>query len=171
MTWEGLKSSFTYTPVIGESLKRIIAKTISNSDLKPELLAEAFKVLNPIQLSKDANSFSKFNTAIKVRNQNQLANMVGAQLGDQQTLRAMAKVEANSTPMKPHAKGLLAGTKTAKPKINPETEIWVRFPGRMIALSKKVEGWVHFPNLGVTTVATDEWVHYPSIAQADNSLD
>ena len=171
MNWQGLKSSFTYTPVIGESQKRIIAKTISNSDLKPELLAEAFKVLNPMQLSKEANSVAKFNTAIKVPNQNQLANMVEAQLGDQQTLRAMAKVETNSAPMKPQPKGVLAGTKTARPKINPKTESWVRFPGRMIALSKKVEGWVHFTNLGVTSVATDEWFHYPSIAQADNSVD
>ena len=171
MNWEGLKSSFTYTPLIGESLERIIAKTMPNSDLKPELLAEAFKALNPMQLSKEANSVAKFNTAIKVPNQNQLANMVEAQLGDQQTLRAMAKVETNSAPMKPQAKGLLAGTKTATPKINPKTESWVRFPARMIALSKKVEGWVHFPNLGVTSVATADWVHYPSIAQVDNSVD
>jgi len=171
MNWEGLKSSFTYTPVIGESIERIIAKTMPNSDLKPELLAEAFKVLNPMQSSKEANSVAKFNTAIKVPNQNQLANMVEAQLGDQQTLRAMAKVETNSAPMKPQPKGVLAGTKTARPKINPKTESWVRFPGRMIALSKKVEGWVHFPNLGVTSVATAEWVHYPSIAQADKSVD
>ena len=171
MNWEGLKSSFTYTPVIGESLERIIAKTMPNSDLKPELLAEAFKALNPMQLSKEANSVAKFNTAIKVPNQNQLANMVEAQLGDQQTLRAMAKVEINSAPMKPQAKGLLAGTKTATPKINPKTESWVRFPARMIALSKKVEGWVHFPNLGITSVATADWVHYPSIAQVDNSVD
>ena len=167
MNWEGLKSSFTYTPVIGESLERIIAKTMPNSDLKPELLAEAFKALNPMQLSKEANSVAKFNTAIKVPNQNQLANMVEAQLGDQQTLRAMAKVETNSAPMKPQAKGLLAGTKTATPKINPKTESWVRFPARMIALSKKVEGWVHFPNLGVTSVATAEWVRYPSMANED----
>lgn len=171
VNWEGLKLSFTYTAVIGESLERIIAKTMPNSDLKPELLAEAFKALNPMQLSKEANSAAKFNTAIKVPNQNQLANMVEAQLGDQQTLRALTKVEANLAPMKPQAKGLLAGTKTATPKINPKTESWDRFPARMIALSKKVEGWVHFPNLGVTSVETAEWVHYPSIAQADNSVD
>ena len=171
MNWEGSKSSFTYTPVIGESLERIIAKTMPNSDLKPELLAEAFKELNPMQLSKEANSVAKFNTAIKVPNQNQLANMVEAQLGDQQTLRAFTKVEANPAPMKPQAKGLLAGTKTATSKINPKTESWVRFPARLIALSKKVEGWFHFSNLGVKSVTTADWVHYPFIAQADNTVD
>jgi hypothetical protein len=37
----------------------------------------------------------------------------------------------------------------------------------MMALSKKVEGWVRFPNLGVTTAAAAEWVKYPSIANQD----
>jgi hypothetical protein len=41
-----------------------------NSDLKSELLAEAFKALNPLHFSKDANSVTKLNTALKVPNQN-----------------------------------------------------------------------------------------------------
>jgi len=167
MNWEGLKSSFTYTPMAGESLERIIAKTMPNSDLKPELLAEAFRVLNPLQLSKEANSVAKYSTALKVPNQNQLHNMVEAQLGDKQTLTALAQAETKAGDPKPQAKGMLAGTTTATPKINPKTEGWVRFPARMMALSKKVEGWVRFPTSGVVTATANEWVRYPSIANQD----
>ena len=167
INWEGLKSSFTYTPLIGESLERIIAKTMPNSDLKPELLAEAFKALNPMQLSKELNSVAKSGSVLKVPNQNQLANMVEAQLGDKQMADALAQAEAKTAQKKPEAKGLLAGTKTATPKINPKTESWVRFPARMMALSKKVEGWVRFPNLGVTTAVAADWVRYPAVANED----
>jgi len=167
MNWEGLKSSFTYTPMAGESLERIIAKTMPNSDLKPELLVEAFKALNPLQLSKEANSVAKSSTALKVPNQNQLHNMVEAQLGDKQTLTALAQAETKTGDTKPPAKGMLAGTTTATPKINPKTEGWVRFPARMMALSKKVEGWVRFPTSGVVTATANEWVRYPTIANQD----
>jgi hypothetical protein len=81
VNWEGLKSSFTYTPIVGESLERIIAKTMPNHDLKPEVLAEAFKALNPLHFSKDVKSVTKLSTALKVPNQNQVFNMVEAQLG------------------------------------------------------------------------------------------
>ena len=164
MNWEGLKSSFTYTPMVGESLERIISKTMPNSDLKAELLAEAFKVLNPMQLSKEANSVAKSSTALRVPNQNQLVNMVEAQLGDKQTLEALAQAEVKTVQMKSETKGLLAGTKTATLKNNPKTESWVRFPARMMTLSKKVEGWVRFPSLSVTTASTVDWVRYPSIS-------
>ena len=167
MNWDGLKSSFTYTPMVGESLERIIAKTMPNSDLKPELLAEAYKALNPLQLSKEANSVAKSSAALKIPNQNQLINMVEAQLSYKQTLEPLTRVETKTTQMKPEAKGLLAGTKTATPKINPKTENWVRFPSRMIALSRKVDGWVRFPNLLVTSAAAAEWVRYPSIVNED----
>ena len=151
----------------GESLERIIAKTMPNSGLKPELLAEAFKALNPLQLSREVNSVAKSGSVLKVPNQNQLVNMVEAQLGDKQTVDALAQAEVKTLQIKTESKGLLAATKTATPKINPKTESWVRFPTRMMALSKKVEGWVRFPNLGVTTVAAAEWVRYPSIANED----
>jgi hypothetical protein len=39
VNWDGLKSSFTYTPMAGESLDRIIAKTMPNSDLKAEAVS------------------------------------------------------------------------------------------------------------------------------------
>ena len=67
---QGLKSSFTYTPFAGESLERIIAKTMPNTELKQEVVAEAFRALNPQQFSKDQSGVTKSNLAIKVPNQN-----------------------------------------------------------------------------------------------------
>lgn len=175
VNWEGLKPSFTYTPMAGESLDRIIAKTMPNSDLKTEVLAEAFKALNPLHFSKDANTVAKTNTALKVPNQNQVFNMVEAQLGDKFTniskAPALVLADAKSAASKPQAKGMLAGTKTVTPKINPKTEGWVRFPASMMALSKKVEGWVRFPSAIAPNPVTAEWVRYPAVAQADNAID
>ena len=171
VNWEGLKSSFTYTPMAGESLERIIAKTMPNSDLKPEVLAEAFKALNPLHFSKDASSVAKSNAALKVPNQNQVFNMVEAQLGDKfaniAKASALTLADAKSAELKPQAKGMLAGTKTATPKINPKTESWVRFPATMMALSKKVEGWVRFPSAIAPSPVTTEWVRFPSTAPQD----
>lgn len=171
VNWEGLKSSFTYTPMVGESLERIIAKTMPNSDLKPEVLAEAFRALNPLHFSKDAGSVAKSSAALKVPNQNQVFNMVEAQWGDKIAQLAATQVqnptEAKLADSKSQAKGLLAGTKTATPKINPKTENWVRFPAKMMALSKKVEGWVRFPSPVAPSPITAEWVRYPSAASQD----
>ena len=171
VNWEGLKSSFTYTPMAGESLDRIIAKTMPNSDLKTEVLAEAFKALNPLHFSKDANTVAKTNTALKVPNQNQVFNMVEAQLGDKfaniAKAPALVLADAKSADSKPQAKGMLAGTKTATPKINPKTESWVRFPASMMALSKKVEGWVRFPSAIAPSPVSAEWVRYPSNSNQD----
>jgi hypothetical protein len=171
MNWEGLKSSFTYTPLIGESLERIIAKTMPNSDLKPELLAEAFKALNPMQFSKDSSHVVKTNAVLKVPNQNQLVSMLEAQLGDKFAQSAAAStqalVDAKTADSKTNAKGLLAGTKPAMPKFNPKTETWVRFPARMMALSKKVDGWVRFPSVIAPTAMAADWVRYPNNANQE----
>ena len=171
VNWEGLKSSFKYTPMVGESLERIIAKTMPNHDLKPEVLAEAFKALNPLHFSKDINSVTILSTALKVPNQNQVFNMVEAQLGDKFAQMAASQapnlVDASSAGTKMPVKGMLAGTKTATPKINPKTESWVRFPARMFAMSKNVEGWVRFPSAIAPSPVTAEWVRYPSNTSQD----
>jgi hypothetical protein len=158
-------------PMVGESLERVIAKTMPNSEVKLEILVEAFKALNPTHFSQDGKSLGKTNTALKIPNQNQLANMVEAQLGDKQmqltSTSAQALADAKAQELKGQAKGMLAGTKTATPKINPKTESWVRFPSKMMALSKKVEGWVRFPNAVPASATTAEWVRYPSVGPQD----
>ena len=80
MNYEGLKSSFTYTPVVGESLDRIIAKTMPNIEIKKDFVAEAFKALNPEQFNKGQSNVTNSSMALKVPNQNQLAFLIDTQL-------------------------------------------------------------------------------------------
>jgi len=98
---QGLKSSFTYTPFAGESLERIIAKTMPNTELKQELVADAFRALNPQQFSKEKGSVTQSNLAIKVPNQNQLANLIenqASQKKPQNLLTGTTPVVPRSTP-------------------------------------------------------------------------
>jgi hypothetical protein len=143
---QGLKSSFTYTPFAGESLERIIAKTMPNTELKQELVADAFRALNPQQFSKDQSSITKSNLPLNVPNQNQLANMIENQVSQK----------------KPQ--NMLTGTTPAAPKINPKTESWVRFPSKMVALTQKMENWIRYPgtNFNESTASAESktWVRY-----------
>ena len=154
---QGLKSSFTYTPFAGESLERIIAKTMPNSEIKQEMVAEAFRALNPQQFSKDQSRVTKSNMPLNVPNQNQLANMIENQL----------------TQKKPQ--NLLTGTTTTTtspaPKINPKTESWVRFPSKMVALTQKMENWIRFPSPSYTeSTVTADWVRYPSVSSQNMAI-
>ena len=143
---QGLKSSFTYTPFAGESLERIIAKTMPNTELQQELVADAFRALNPQQFSKDQSSITKSNLPLNVPNQNQLANMIENQVSQK----------------KPQ--NMLTGTTPAAPKINPKTESWVRFPSKMVALTQKMENWIRYPgtNFNESTASAESktWVRY-----------
>ena len=143
---QGLKSSFTYTPFAGESLERIIAKTMPNTALKQELVADAFRALNPQQFSKDKGSVAQSNVAIKVPNQNQLANLIENQLSQK----------------KPQ--NLLTGTTPALPKVNPKTESWVRLPSKMVALTQKMENWIRYPgphySESTASAESKTWVRY-----------
>ena len=143
---QGLKSSFTYTPFAGESLERIIAKTMPNTELNRDLLAEAFKVLNPQQFSKEQGSVAQSNAAIKVPNQNQLVSLVENQ--------ASAKQPQN----------LLHGNLKAEPKINPKTENWIRLPSKVVALTQKMENWIRYPAPQTHEVSalaeSKNWVRY-----------
>ena len=150
---QGLKSSFTYTPFAGESLERIIAKTMPNSEIKQEMVAEAFRALNPQQFSKDQSSVTKSNLPLNVPNQNQLANLIENQLSQK----------------KPQ--NMLTGTTTFVPKINPKTEGWVRFPSKMVALTQKMESWIRFPSPGYTeSTVTADWVRFPSVSSHNMAI-
>lgn len=160
VNWEGLKSSFTYTPMVGESLERIIAKTMPNSQVKPELVAEAFKVLNPEQFSKDQNNVAKSAAALKVPNQNQIANLVEKQLGKKQPQNLLS----GAAPISPVAP--IAPATHLTPKVNPKTEGWVRFPAKVVALTQKMESWIRYPGGNYSEVnasaESKSWVRYPS---------
>jgi len=150
---QGLKSSFTYTPFAGESLERIIAKTMPNSEIKQEMVAEAFRALNPQQFSKDQSSVTKSNLPLNVPNQNQLANLIENQLSQK----------------KPQ--NMLTGTTTFVPKINPKTESWVRFPSKMVALTQKMESWIRFPSPSYNeSTVTSDWVRFPSVSSHNMAI-
>ena len=160
---EGLKSSFTYTPIAGESLDRIIAKTMPNSEVKPELMAEAFRALNPDRFSKDQGTVTKSTATLKVPNQNQLASLIEMQLGKKQPqnlLNSAAPVAPVSTvaPVVPLA--------PVAPKVNPKTESWVRFPAKVVAMTQKMESWIRYPGGNYSevnaSVESKSWVRYPS---------
>jgi Tfp pilus assembly protein FimV len=160
---EGLKSSFTYTPIPGESLDRIIAKTMPNSEVKPELMAEAFRALNPERFSKDQGTVTKSTATLKVPNQNQLASLIDTQLGKKQSqnlLNGAAPVAPVSTvaPVVPRA--------PVAPKVNPKTESWVRFPAKVVAMTQKMESWIRYPGGNYSevnaSVESKSWVRYPS---------
>ena len=163
LNWEGLKSSFTYTPLAGESLDRIIAKTMPNSEVKQELVAEAFKALNPEQFNKGQSSVTKSTVALKVPNQNQLANLIESQLGKKQPQNLLSGA-APVAPVAPIAPA--APVAPLAPKINPKTESWVRFPAKVVALTQKMESWIRYPNGNYTEVnasaESKSWVRYPS---------
>jgi Tfp pilus assembly protein FimV len=160
LNWEGLKSSFTYTPLAGESLDRIIAKTMPNSEVKQELVAEAFKALNPEQFNKGQSSVTKSTVALKVPNQNQLANLIETQLGKKQSQNLLS----GAAPVAPVAP--IAPAAPLAPKINPKTESWVRFPAKVVALTQKMESWIRYPGGNYTEVnasaESKSWVRYPS---------
>ena len=168
VNWDGLKSSFTYTPMAGESLDRIIAKTMPNSEVKPELMAEAFKALNPLKFSGDSKAVTQSTDVLKVPNQNQLFSMIEVQLAHKPNQNSITTTQAptNVKPaeLKNQAKGTLAGTKPIAPKINPKTENWVRFPAITTALPKKAESWVKYPNSASIDLASSNemktWVRY-----------
>jgi Tfp pilus assembly protein FimV len=168
MNYEGLKSSFTYTPIVGESLDRIIAKTMPNSEVKPELMAEAFKALNPLKFSGDSKAVTQSTAVLKVPNQNQLFSMIEVQLAHKPNQNSITTAQAPSNvkpvELKNQAKGMLAGTQPIAPKMNPKTENWVRFPAIISALPKKAESWVKYPNSASIDLASSNemktWVRY-----------
>jgi Tfp pilus assembly protein FimV len=145
---QGLQSSFTYTPFAGESLDRIMAKTMPNTDLNKEVVAEAFRALNPHRFTQDQGAVTKSNVALKVPNQNQLSGLIESQANPKRTLN------------------LLHGTTTATPKINPKTENWIRLPAKMAVLTQKMESWVRYPSPanGESSASADSknWVRYLS---------
>jgi hypothetical protein len=86
------------------------------------------------------------NLAIKVPNQNQLANLIENQVSQK----------------KPQ--NMLTGTTTAVPKINPKTDSWVRLPAKMVALTQKMENWIRYPgpnyNESTASAESKTWVRY-----------
>ena len=188
----GLKSSHSYTPALGESLERIVAKTMPESPLNIQVLSQAFVLLNPQAFGSGKPQRTQSTAALKVPNHNQLLQLV---LARHPAELALAREPEPLT------------TKTASAALRPaeKRENWVRYAGGPIKTPASFDGtapdrsgwvhylgaaftrswsgdatsrsetrtWVQYPSLGRTiTVQTElnadsaKWVQYPSVARA-----
>jgi len=166
----GLSSSHTYTPSAGEALGRIVAKTLPNSPLSEDLLAQAFVSLNPQSFTGGATSRTLSAATLKVPNHNQLVQLVLAknEAARPAVLAAVAAQEAQAK---------LAPVIT--PRAAEKRENWVRYAGGPVKTPINFDGsapdrkgWVHYVGaavqraLGATGLSPDalRWVHYPRVA-------
>ena len=166
----GLGSSHTYTPTVGEALGRIVAKTLPNSPLNAELLAQAFVKLNPEAFSSGAAGRTLSAATLKVPNHNQLVQMVLAknEAARPALLAALAAPEPKAVAI-------------AAPRTTEKRENWVRYAGTSIKAALNFDGsaderknWVHYLGAAVQRVMggsalraeTQQWVQYPRLAAA-----
>ena len=188
----GLKSSHSYTPALGETLERIVAKTMPESPLSAQVLSQAFVLLNPQAFGSSKPQRTLSTAALKVPNHNQLLQLVLA--------RHPAETALARAPEPLAAKAATAALRPAEKREN-----WVRYAGGPVktpasfdatatdrsgwvhylgaaftrswsgdaASRSETQAWVQYPSLGRTTTAQTEanadsvkWVQYPSVARA-----
>ena len=168
--FSGLGSSHTYTPAVGEALGRIVAKTLPNSPLSADLLAQAFVSLNPQAFSGGTSNRTLSAATLKVPNHNQLVQMV------------LSKNEAARPALLAALTALEAKTAAAPAARAPEKrENWVRYAGTSIKAALNFDGsaderknWVHYLGAAVQRVMggsalraeTQQWVQYPRVIAA-----
>ena len=174
----GLKSSHSFTPSLGESLERIVAKTMPNSPLRADLLAQAFVTLNPQAFGKTAPLRTLGTAALQVPNHNQLMHIALASTSEAQ--QALA-TKAAPTPERRENWVRYAGgpIKTPAPAdaSTDERRHWVRYLGGTLARAfsdsparAETQAWVQYPSVARTATApaalpetridTSKWVRY-----------
>ena len=168
--FSGLGSSHNYTPAVGETLGRIVAKTLPNSPLSADLLAQAFLSLNPQAFGGGASSRTLSTATLKVPNHNQLVQMVLAknEAARPALLAALAAPEPKATT-------------TVAPRPAEKRENWVRYAGTSIKAALNFDGsseerknWVNYLGAAVQRVVggsalraeTLQWVQYPRVVAA-----
>ena len=192
MDLSGLKSSHGYTPALGESLERIVAKTMPESPLSAQVLSQAFVLLNPQAFGSTKPQRTQSTATLKVPNHNQLLQIV---LARNPADAALARA-TETTPVK---------AATTAPHPTEKRENWVRYAGGPIKTPSSFDGsapdhsgwvqylgaafkrswsgdansraearsWVQYPSLGRATPTPSEvsadstkWVQYPNVARA-----
>lgn len=164
-----LTSSHTYTPAVGELLVRIVAKTLPNSPLSPELLAQAFVSLNPHSFSSGSTSRTLSTAPLKVPNHNKLVQLVLAknEAARPAVLAALSVADAKAAPGLPS-------------RASEKRENWVRYAGGPVKTPMNFDGsaderknWVRYLGAAVqrvvstaTSVEALHWVQYPRVAVA-----
>ena len=152
----GLKASHSYTPSLGESLERIVSKTMPNSPLRAELLTQAFVALNPQAFGKTAPLRTLGTAALQVPNHNQLMHIALAQAGEpQQALATKAAPERRENWVR-YAGGPVKTPAPADASTD-ERRHWVRYLGGTLA-----RAFSDSP----ARAETQTWVQYPSVARA-----
>ena len=165
----GLKSSHSYTPALGESLERIVAKTMPESPLSAQVLSQALVLLNPQAFSSSKPQRTQSTAALKVPNHNQLLQLV---LARQPAEPALARA-----PEPLAAKAATAALRPAEKREN-----WVRYAGGPVknpvsfdGTATDRSGWVHYLGAAFTRSwsgdaagrsETQAWVQYPSLGRA-----
>ena len=192
MDLSGLKSSHGYTPALGESLERIVAKTMPESPLSVAVLSQAFVLLNPQAFGSAKPQRTQSTATLKVPNHNQLLQIVLARHpADAALARATetAPTKAASAAPRPAEKrenwvryaGGPIKTPSSFDGSAPDRSGWVQYLGAAFTRSwsgdansrAEARSWVQYPSLGRATAAPTEasadsakWVQYPTVARA-----
>ena len=168
----GLGASHTYTPSTGETLARIVAKTLPNSPLSEDLLAQAFVHLNPQSFTGGTSRRTLSTATLKVPKHSQLVQLVLAK-----NEAARPAVWAAVAAQEARAKAALLPA----PRPAEKRENWVRYAGGPVKApinfdgsAPERKGWVRYLGaavqraLGTTGLSPDalRWVHYPRVAVA-----
>jgi len=160
-----LKASHSYTPALGETLERIVAKTIPDSPLSLQVLSQAFVALNPQAFGASKPQRTLSTATLKVPNHNQLMQLVLARMPEE-------VAAAKPIPAPPIA-----------PSRPPEKrENWLRYAGGHVKTPASYDSsaedrrsWVHYMGaalprhwLGDSAGQAEarKWVQYPSSARA-----
>lgn len=162
---KGLKSSHSYTPALGESLERIVAKTMPESPLKAQVLGQAFVILNPQAFSSSKPQRTLTTASLQVPNHNQLLQLVLARNPSDVSLPSASEAQT-------------VKATTPAPRAVEKRENWVRYAGGPIKTPSNLEGstsprsgWVHYLGTALTRSwggdaanrpETRAWVQYPS---------
>jgi len=170
----GLKASHSYTPSLGESLERIVTKTMPNSPLRTDLLAQAFVALNPQAFSKAAPLRTLGTATLQVPNHNQLMHIALA--SGVETQQALApKTAPTPAPERRENWVRYAGGPIKTPAkvdaTSDERRHWVQYLGDTLARAfsdspahAETQNWVQYP--AVARAETQTWVQYPAVARA-----
>jgi len=191
MDLSGLKSSHSYTPALGESLERIVAKTMPESPLSAQVLSQAFVLLNPQAFGSSKPQRTHSTATLKVPNHNQLMQLVlarnPAELAPARATEAPpTKVAATPRPTEKRENWVRYAGGPVKSPANfdgstAERSGWVHYLGTAFTRNRsgdaasrsETRSWVQYPSLGRATTAQTEvsadsvkWVQYPSVARA-----
>jgi Tfp pilus assembly protein FimV len=184
-----LKASHSYTPALGETLERIVAKTIPDSPLSLHLLSEAFVALNPQAFGTTKPQRTLSTNALKVPNHNQLVHLVLLRLpADAPTAKPIPAPAPSRPPEKRETWLRYAGGPIKTPSSfdasAEERRNWVQYLGAALprnwmgepAAQAESRQWVQYPSAaraasvaeGTTSAKTDagKWVQYPISARA-----